>query len=97
MAVIETVSFNLKDGTDAREFHAINERFQREVVPLLPGLQRREASQGETGEWLLVLRYQDMDSATRAMQADDSEVSQRLIALIDMSTMRVGHYEIVSE
>jgi hypothetical protein len=45
----------------------------------------------------LVLRYSDMQSASRAMQADSSDVSQALIALIDSDSMSVGHYEIVSD
>ncbi len=97
MAVIETVRLRIKDGVDEGEFRAINERFQREVVPHLAGLQRREATRSPEGEWLLVLRYVDMDSAQRAMQADTSDVSQRLMALIDMPSLSVGHYEIVSE
>lgn len=97
MAVIETVQFRLKEGVDEAEFHMINERFQREVVPVLPGLQRREATCSPEGTWLLVLRYADMESATRAMQTDTSDVSHKLISLIDMSTMAVGHYQLISE
>ncbi len=97
MAVIEIVKLRLKDGVDEAEFRVINERFQKEVVPTLPGLQRREATRSPEGEWLLVLRYVDMDSATRAMQADTSDVSHKLISFIDMGSMSVGHYEIVSE
>ncbi len=97
MAVIETVSFQLKEGTSTQEFEQLNERFQREIVPTLPGLLRREASRSEKGEWLLVLRYKDMESATKAMQADTSDLSQRFMSHIDMTNMKVGHYEIVSE
>ena len=97
MAVIEIVRFRLKDGVDEGEFHQINERFQQEVVPTLPGLQRREATHSPEGEWLLVLRYADMESASRAMQSDSSEVSRALISFIDMGSMNFGRYEIVSE
>ena len=97
MAVIETVKFNLKAGVDREEFYAINERFQREVAPVLPGLTRREASRAEDGTLLLILRYTDMDSAARAMGSDTSDVSQQLMSMIDTSSLQVGHYEIVSE
>ena len=97
MAVIETVRLRLKNGVDEDEFRAVNEHFQQEVVPKLPGLQRREATRSSEGEWLLVLRYADMESALKAMQADTSDVSQKLISLIDMNSMSVGHYEIISE
>lgn len=97
MAVIETVQFRLNAGVDENEFYSLNERFQKEVVPTLPGLQRREATRSPEGEWLLVLRYADMQSANRAMQADTSDVSRKFISLIDMSSMAAKRYEIVSE
>ena len=69
MAVIELVRFRVNDGVDEDAFRALNDRFQREVVPTLPGLERREATRAEGGEWLLVLRYADMASAERGPQA----------------------------
>jgi len=97
MAVIEIVKFRLRDGADDSEFRALNERFQREVVPTLPGLERREATRSEDGEWVLVLRYRDMETAARGPQADTSEISGRFISMLDMATMSAARYEIVSE
>ncbi len=97
MAVIEIVKFRLRDGADEGAFRALNERFQREVVPMIPGLQRREATRTEDGEWVLVLRYRDADSAARAMGSDTSEVSGQFIAMLDMATMSMARSEIVSE
>lgn len=97
MAVIELVRFRVNDGVDEREFRALNERFQRDVVPTLPGLERREATLAEDGEWMLVLRYADMASAQRGPQADTSELSGQFIAMVDMATMSAARYEIVSE
>jgi hypothetical protein len=57
MAVIQIVRFRLNDGMDEGAFRAVNERFQREVVPTLAGLLRREATRTPDGEWVLVLRY----------------------------------------
>ncbi len=97
MAVIETVAFQLKEGTNTQEFEQLNQRFQQEIVPILPGLLRREATRNEKGEWLLVLRYKDMDSAAKAMQSDTSDLSQRFMGYIDMSSLKVDHYELISE
>ena len=97
MAVIQIVRFRTKPGTDEAAFQAINERFQREVAPKLPGLQRRESTRAADGEWLLVLRYQDIDSAHSAMRSDNSDVSQALMAGIDMSSMSAAFYDVVSE
>ncbi len=97
MAVIEIVKFRLSDGADEGAFRALNERFQREVVPMIPGLERREATRAEDGAWVLVLRYRDADSAARAMGSDTSDVSVQFIAMLDMSTMSMARSEIVSE
>jgi len=97
MAVIEIVRFRLKDGADEGEFRVLNERFQREVVPTLPGLERREATRAQDGEWILILRYRDVETADRGPAADTSELSGRFIAMIDMASMSAGRAEIVSE
>src|SRR5262245_6901923 len=97
MAAIQIVRFHLKAGVDEEEFLALNERFQREVAPKLPGLERREGTRGSEGEWLLVLRYRDVESAKKAGRSDTSEISQKFMAMIDMSTLSATFYEIVSE
>ena len=97
MAVIEIVRFRTKTGVDEAEMTAVNERFQREVAPVLPGLERREATRTEDGEWVLVLRYRDAESAARAMGSDTSEVSGQLMSMIDMATMSLTRSMVVSE
>lgn len=97
MAVINLVRFRLNEGVDEATFLAINERFQREVVPTLPGLQRREATRSADGEWLLILRYDSAENIGKARQADTSDVSHTLISLIDMGTMSAAVNEIISE
>ena len=44
MSVIQIVRFRISDGVDNTSFRALNERFQREIAPKLPGLVRREAT-----------------------------------------------------
>ena len=97
MAVIQIVRFRTKAGVEDEAFRGINERFQREVAPTLPGLERREATRAADGEWPLALRYVDMDSAHGAMRSDNSDVSQALMAGIDMSSMSAAFYDVVSE
>ncbi|MCB9450938.1 MAG: hypothetical protein H6672_05830 [Anaerolineaceae bacterium] len=97
MATIQIVKFRLNNGVNESEFRALNERFQQEVAPNLPGLVRREATVGEDGEWLLVLRYTDMESAHKAGRSDTSDVSQKFMSFIDMSTMSATFYGVVSE
>lgn len=97
MAAIQIVKFHLKAGVEDGAFRALNERFQREVAPTLPGLVRREATVGSGGEWLLVLRYRDLESAQQAGRSDHSEVSQAFMGMIDLTSMSAGFYELVSE
>jgi hypothetical protein len=97
MNVIQTVKFQVKAGTDESEFRAINQRFQDEVVPTLPGLLRREATVGEDGEWLLVLRYDSIENARGGGKRDTSELAHTFMSFIDMSTMAASFYSIVSE
>ncbi len=97
MAAIQIVRFKLASGIDEKEFRALNERFQREVTPKLAGLERREATVGEGGEWMLVLRYRDIESARKAGRSDTGDVSKKFMSMIDMTTMSSSFYEIVSE
>ncbi len=97
MAVIQLVRFRLAAGVDEDQFRALNERFQREVAPKLVGLKRREATRAADGEWVLVLRYSDLESAQRAGKSDTSDLSQSFMKMIDMKTMSASFSEIVSE
>ena len=97
MATIQTVRFQLNDGINTQDFRALNERFQREVAPKLPGLVRREATQSADGEWLLVLRYTDVESAHNAGKSDTSNISQKFMSFINMNSMSASFYDIVSE
>ena len=58
---------------------------------------RREATRAADGEWLLILRYTDIESATKAGKTDTSDISRALISLINMQTMSAAFYEIISE
>jgi hypothetical protein len=97
MAVIQLVRFRLAAGVDQDQFRALNERFQREVAPKLAGLKRREATRATDGEWILVLRYTDLESAQTAGKSDTSDLSQTFMTMIDMKTMSASFSEIVSE
>ena len=97
MSVIQIVRFRISDGVEITSFRALNERFQREVAPKLPGLVRREATVSNDGEWVLVLRYTDMESAQKAGKADTSEVAHAFMKMINMSTMSASFTTIVSE
>jgi hypothetical protein len=97
LATIQIVKFRLATGTDPDAFRALNERFQREIAPTLLGLERREATVGPDGEWVLVLRYADIEHAKKAGRSDTSETAQSFMKMIDMSSMSASFTEIVSQ
>lgn len=97
MAVIQIVRFKLNEDSNVEAFQALNERFQREVVPTLPGLIRREATVSPDGEYLLVLRYKDIESAQKAGGSDTSDVSKQFMSHINMATLSVSFHTIISE
>ncbi len=96
MAVINIVKFRLQPGTDEKDFLAINDRFTKEVAPTLPGLERRESTKGKDGEFMIVLRYKDMESASRGPKADaNNEVAAKFMSMLDKSSLSSAHYEVV--
>jgi hypothetical protein len=97
MAVLQIVRFRAKGDVTTDEMVSVNERFQRDVAPTLPGLERREATLTGDGEWLLVLRYSSMEDATAGPSRDTSPVAMEFMSKIDMSSMSASFHPIVSE
>jgi hypothetical protein len=97
MAVLQLVRFRAKSDVTTDEMLAVNERFQREVAPTLQGLERREATVSDDGEWLLVLRYATMEDATAGPGRDTSPVAMEFMTKIDMSSMSASFHPIVSD
>lgn len=96
-AVIQIVRFRTSESVEQADAVAMNERFQREVAPVLPGLERREAAITPDGEWVLVLRYSSMQLATAPPADHGMEVAGLFMSMIDMSTMSASFQTIVSE
>ena len=97
MAVLQIVRFRAKPEVSDEEMLAVNERFQREVAPTLPGLERREASRTDDGDWVLVLRYAELDHATGGAAKDTSPVALEFMSKIDLASMSASFHPIVSE
>ncbi len=96
-AAIQIVRFHPKQEVAHDDVIAMNDRFQREVAPNLPGLQRREACVTADGEWVLVLRYSSMELATAPPADHGMEVAGAFMQMIDTSTMSVSFQTLVSE
>jgi hypothetical protein len=96
-AAIQIVRFHPKPEVAHDDIIAVNERFQREVAPKLPGLERREACVTDDGEWVLVLRYSNMELATAPPADHGMEVAALFMQMIDMSGMSSSFQTVVSE
>lgn len=96
-AVIQIVRFHPKPDVAHEDMIALNERFQREVAPKLPGLERREACVTDDGEWVLALRYSSMDLATAPPADHGMEIAGSFMQMIDMPTMSASFQTVVSE
>ena len=96
-AAIQIVRFRPRPDVANDDLIEMNERFQREAVPNLPGLERREACVTEDGEWVLVLRYASMALATAPPADHGMEVAGSFMQMIDMSTMSASFQTMVSE
>ncbi len=97
MAALQVVRFRTKPDVADADIVEINERFQREVAPVLPGLERREAARTADGGWVLVLRYVDMATAIAPPADHGMEIAGTLMSMIDMSTMSAEFLTVVSE
>lgn len=95
MAALQIVRFRTKPDVAEPDVVGINERFQREVAPVLPGLKRREATRTADGGWVLVLRH--MEAATAPPGDHGMDVAGKRFSMIDMSTMSSEFLTIVSE
>jgi hypothetical protein len=94
MSALHIVRFRLQSSVSEQDFFAVNEQFQREALTALPGLERREASRGPDGEWILVLRYRDAASAKQ--QRPPTDTGMRLMGMIDKSTLSSAVYDVVT-
>ena len=96
-AAIQIVHFRPKPEVAHDDMVAMNERFQREVAPLLPGLERREACVTDDGAWVLVLPYAIMELATAPPADHGMEIEGLFMQMIDMSTMSASFQTVMSE
>jgi hypothetical protein len=97
MSILQIVRFRPKADTDPVALEAMNLRMHRENGPLLSGLQRREATRSAEGEWVVVMRWTDLESAKAPAPPATTELTRSFMSMIDMSTLSIGFYALKSE
>ena len=97
MTTLQIIRFRPKADTTPAALEAMNLRLQRENGPVMVGLQRREASCAADGEWVIVMRWSDLESAKRPLPEAAAALSKAFMGLVEMSTLSVQFTELKSE
>ena len=96
MAVIETMTFRLVDGTDDQAFLAVDKRLQSDFAYQQPGLVRRTTARGQSdrvGEWIVIDLWHSADDAdAAAARWDDDPAAREFMALVDAGTVEIRRY-----
>jgi hypothetical protein len=96
MAVIETMTFRLVDGTDDDVFLAVDKRLQSDFAYQQPGLARRTTARGQgdrTGEWIVIDLWRSAEDAdAAAARWDEDPTARELMALVDPGSVEVRRY-----
>ncbi len=92
MAVIETITLRLAEGTSAEAFAAANARVEADYLPLQPGYNAgsRVTTIAEDGTWTISLRWDSAHDADASMGSFmTAEATQDFLALMDAETMEM--------
>jgi hypothetical protein len=96
MAVIETMTFRLRDGVDEAVFLAADQRLQTDFAYQQPGLLRRTTAKGvreRDGDWIVVDLWQhDTEADACAERWASDELAQTFMSFVDQSTVDVRRY-----
>lgn len=96
MTTVEVITFKLKEGADEAKFMRENDVVAKEYTPKQPGYISRELGKGDDGEWVVVVHWEDNESAEASMKIFPNDpTAQEFISLMDMDTFRMVRYEVV--
>ena len=97
MAVIETMTFRLRDGAEEEAFLAVDKRLQSDFAYQQPGLVRRTIARGDgaqAGEWIVVDLWWDAEHADACARRWESDpLAQEFMAFVDRESVDVRRYE----
>lgn len=96
MAIIEVIHFRMVEGADEQEFIREDERVGREYTPNQPGFVGRESAKNDQGDWVVIVYWEDAESAEASMQKFMNDpLAQRFLELMDSDSFSMVHYEVV--
>jgi hypothetical protein len=98
MTVLETISFQLRDGVEDADFLRRNKKVETEYMRQRPGFRSRETAHGADGTWLVLVHWDNAEHADATgrvfMQAAETK---EFMAAVDPATVSQGRYEIADQ
>ncbi|MGH8865716.1 MAG: antibiotic biosynthesis monooxygenase family protein [Burkholderiales bacterium] len=92
-AVIEIVTFKLKQGVTTEEFRPLDKAVELQHVVKQPGFISRESAAGENGEWLVVVHWRSVEDAEASMASFSSApAAAQFMSKLDTNTMSMKRY-----
>ena len=92
-AVIEVVTFQLKEGVTFEQFQPLDKAVELQHVAKQPGFISRESAAGENGEWLVVVYWRSIEEAEASMASFSNAVAAaEFMSKIKLSTMSMKRY-----
>jgi hypothetical protein len=93
VAVIETMTFALRAGTDDATFLAVDRRVQTGFAYQQPGLVRRTTARGAEGQWIVVdLWSSASDADAMGTRWETDALAAEFMACVDAETVQVRRY-----
>lgn len=94
MSVIETMTFQLRDGGAEERFLEADKAVQCEFVPNHPGFLRRTTARAADGEWAVVTLWASAaDAEASAARGVDDPVMGTFMAMLEPTSVTTRRYE----
>lgn len=91
--VIEVATFKLADGMSYDDFSVLDSAVEAQHVSKQPGFISRHSARGENGEWLVVVYWENHESAQASMNSFmNAPAAAQFMKGLDASTMKMMRY-----
>ena len=92
-AVIEVVTFQLREGVDPIEFRSIDRAVESQHVARQPGFLSRQSASGDGGHWLVLVHWRSAEDADASMaRFAEAPATAQFLSSIQADTMTMKRY-----
>jgi hypothetical protein len=93
---VEVIHFRPKADANVDEFIREDRRVGEEYTPKQPGFIDRESARNENGDWVVIVHWDDAQSAQASMELFPNDpTAKRFIELMDAATFSMIRYDVV--